>query len=47
MRMAEQAPSQEAKRVLLDLAWSWTRLASELEDAKPVLDAMRKLEPKG
>lgn len=46
MRMAEQAISAEAKRVLLDLAWSWTRLASELEDAQPVLEAMRKLKPK-
>jgi hypothetical protein len=46
MRMAEQAPSPEVKKILLDLAWSWTRMAGELEEAKPVLEAMSKSKPK-
>jgi hypothetical protein len=44
MLLAKQTANQESKQTFLSLSQSWTRLAVELENAQPLLDAVNEMD---
>jgi hypothetical protein len=45
MLLAKEATSGESRQAFLTLAQTWTKLATELEAAEPVIRATRQKEP--
>jgi hypothetical protein len=46
MLLAKEASTEQSKKTFLDLAQSWTRLASELEDAEALLKTLSEIDLK-
>jgi hypothetical protein len=44
MLLAKEASNAQSKQMFFDLAQSWSRLASELEDALAFLNALKEME---